>query len=531
MESYEASSVERPQRYSAVFQARRTKFNQLSHEETTSGIISKICMLFDSISRLFRLDTMLGAEHMSQGAMSGSPGVTASTYMVKCVKESKLPFVTCLKGPFEYIKNIKQKLYDPTYPSSMIARQVEGLTQQLEVGQTLILPSATEGHSMLLMIKREQDVGGKKKFTVVQHNTGDGLRYHYYKIDERLGRKYQTALEIRDVSEENLCGENSTFFSQYFKGGSVENFYENTLPLLKGKIAPPSEDPRLWSHGQIGGSCAVSCYISALRYLLTKEEFHQFREESRLNIVLRMVKEIKSGWQSKVRTAVVVEILKKLRQSYEKRKVEFPQELANIQQQLELRTKDSQVAEKVTTTVERLEPDLRVSQAPPAAHSPGAATQELTTILSDLQKERWNQESIEAACKRMVNFGLLSSEVEGFSVAVKKLSAFACARPLTREQMAIIVIITSYAWKVLSDSAGEKPLASAEETFDVLYDILSQYAVKDQSSVQTTTTEIGRWKWICDLFHKEEIGESHALNTPIEPLAFQRMRKKMNPPS
>jgi len=163
-------------------------------------------------------------------------------------------------------------------------------------------------------------------------------------VDGKL--KFQTALQILDVSAKTLCGDD--FLPALFAlrdVGEISTLYCRVLPMLDGTLAPPSDDPRLWSHGQMGESCYVSCCIALVRSLLDKEAYQQFRERARLSLLLDIWNATREYGQSNTMTKVVgLEIVRKLERSYRKRSLALPSELEDISRQLKARELPSDIA-------------------------------------------------------------------------------------------------------------------------------------------------------------------------------------------
>lgn len=150
--------------------------------------------------------------------------------------------------------------------------------------------------------------------------------------------RYQTALEITDIPEEKLCGASSHFFQDLFDLGNanvltrvrrflkisshadaeIKKLYEQILPQLCGILSPPSKDRRLWSVGQLGGSCTTSCGLSLIRSQLPTAQYRAFKDQIRLDILFKSIEDITRGGSSESRKSLTRELLLRLEQIIKK---------------------------------------------------------------------------------------------------------------------------------------------------------------------------------------------------------------------
>jgi hypothetical protein len=261
----------------------------------------------------------LSAEHMSQGLLSGNTPSSATAATIDLCKRVE-GFPSDITKALEYALSIQKKI--PFISLKLlisllsIAKHVCQDVQTLKPGQSIAIPSNVFQHSMIMMITCIREDGGEKKYRVVQFNTGYGSgQYHHRRINGQGKLQYQTGLVFDNVSEKSLCGDRSTFFRDLFSLsglGSVHTLYTKVLTLLDGTIAPPSSDERLWSHGQLGGSCTTSCCLALIRANTEKDQYKRLRAQGRTEFLLKAYRQIKGGWAPLHITRTALETLKKL---------------------------------------------------------------------------------------------------------------------------------------------------------------------------------------------------------------------------
>jgi hypothetical protein len=254
-------------------------------------------------------ETHVAAEHMAEGIYSCNNFARALGHSVKQLE--KMGLINQAKS-LQYATDVL--FMEEKKPIQEVSICVQKDVQKLSEGESLVIPVLLHPpHATLLEIRCTSALPGVgKKFSVTFHNSGDGLEYHHSRtIDGTI--KYQTGYEILNVSEESLCGEQSTFFQQLFTIDSSEKFYTKILPILDGYLSPPNiENRNLWSFGQIGASCTASCVISWLRSHLSPEESKAFKDEARMGLFLKIVREIQKGVASTEAVNIALEIAKKL---------------------------------------------------------------------------------------------------------------------------------------------------------------------------------------------------------------------------
>ncbi len=342
-----------------------SKFHAINQEQMETGPIGQIRrligLLFHSIFN-YRLawQTHIAAEHLSQGSLSGNFTSAALARTITLLKKMESP-------PQDVLKALTYAHESLKYHRS--AKTIKNDIRNLEVGHSLAICSNSQPHAMILFITCTGiDGNGKKKYRVVQHNQGQGIEnYHYQKTESHGGKKrYQTGLEIADVSEENLCSKEAPFISRllrckYF--GSTKKLYEEILPLLKGKILPPSKDDRLWGHGQLGGSCTALCLLSLIRSQLPKDAYKEFRDLARVEVLLKSYRQIKRGWgNNTTQKMIALEVIKNMKKSLKT----LPNELKLVKAHLKKIEKPSKRSRKIEVEgAAKIRPPLPEHAPPP----------------------------------------------------------------------------------------------------------------------------------------------------------------------
>jgi hypothetical protein len=174
--------------------------------------------------------------------------------------------------------------------------------KKLAVGQSIALPCTVAkiapniqrmemfgGHAMVAVIERTS-----KGFSVTIHNGGEGSGKHYHKENAR--GLVQTAYQIDEIGIPEVL----TFIDGIGKlhalrpKNTTDILYKELLPNLKGKPAPASNDPRVWSKGQTGNSCSGFSSRCMIKSVLSKQEFREFEA----HFLSLMVKELTQGIES-----------------------------------------------------------------------------------------------------------------------------------------------------------------------------------------------------------------------------------------
>lgn len=327
------------------------KFKELNIEKASGKIESTIRTVAAGMVNLrrfsgeFRWGTFLIAEHMGKGPLAGSYTSNCLRKAIESLNLINLPNFAQLKKSLEFALLVSESNWG-------WAEMLKASVAKLEVNESLAFSSESSDHGMLMMVTCTGiDQAGNKLYKVIQHNEGFGIeRFHYQKVDSNGRHLYQTALEIVDVSAKNITSSESTFFLKLItnsflllrplqmlgiKFGTVEAVYEEIIPLLKGRIAPPSDDPRLWSEGQLGGSCSASCIISFIRSQVSISDFEKFMNIARHETAFKSFREIKGGeGDTATQKVVTLEMIKDLEHRYKLAGKGLPKELQEMYRQL-----------------------------------------------------------------------------------------------------------------------------------------------------------------------------------------------------
>jgi hypothetical protein len=255
----------------------------------------------------------VSAEHLSQRAFSGNQHDVALRNTVKHLEKMGS---NKLRDSLRFALGIEELLLRGKKAEA--SEQLKASVQKLDdKNPSLFFATGSRGHATMMEIKftGKTDDRGQRLFSVIHYNTGSGIRYHHSRISEGKPQ-YQTSYEIQDVPEDRLCGQESKFFTEVFNAkeqkAGVEHLYKDILPLLGGHLAEPSQDRRLWSHGQLGGSCTASGIVALLRAHMEGEEARKFKDSIRCEMLLKMYEKVQIGKRSSRTITVILEITKKL---------------------------------------------------------------------------------------------------------------------------------------------------------------------------------------------------------------------------
>lgn len=276
--------------------------------------------------------SQLVAEHMSQGPLNGGYAVKSLTKIIYFL--GKITSTDAVKRVIQQLEyTIKIHLLRN---SPLQIPQIKRDLARLQLGESIVVPSEVKCHAMLTTITLTKIKDEEKLFTVVLYNEGEGLEYHYRKGSVEDGQlHYQVGLVITDVKGEKLVSEYSDFIEKTLYIGSIEKFYEKTLSELEGKIASPSKDSRLWSPGQLGGSCCSSCINAFIRASLPNESFAEYHLIAKTKYLLKLYHQIKKGCgNSSLRKLIALDIIKQLEKNKEHINSDFTQVLWNIKKEL-----------------------------------------------------------------------------------------------------------------------------------------------------------------------------------------------------
>lgn len=238
------------------------------------------------------------AEHLSKKeVMGGLPFITVPPVIKaldKMDSNNALAAKSALEGLLAYDAHFERFGFN-----HLLMRDIGDTIQKMKPGQIIAIPlgfmSITlEGHVIVGSIQCVEE----GKFILRIHNGGEGVeRHHYRRTEQESGRQlYQTTLEIGAVSHSKLldfiksAATNSTFYRKH----STEKMYSLIDPL-ETSILPPNEDARYWMREQSGNSCSGYSIKCFLKFMLSAEEFRQYRIHFLELAIAELGKGLKSG--------------------------------------------------------------------------------------------------------------------------------------------------------------------------------------------------------------------------------------------
>lgn len=465
------------------------KFKKLGSEIFSLGFVSKMKR---SISNFFQsaqtkeqnidklaIGIYLGAEHLSHYVGGALDTRRCYAYRHAC---------DLLASTTTAQHQLGKELHDAeTYLNGInngrthyTSRKIHEKVNKLKVGKSIVVPSYSSRHAMLLRITCTEDSNGKKKYKCVLYNEGRGIdSYHYSKIDEHGKQIYQTAFEINDVSEENLTFD---FFKQLcdcsITHGTTPDSVYNILKTLGGTIAPPSEDPRLWSSGQLSGSCSARCILSLIRSQSSPEEYEQFMQKAQYELVYKAVKQLRSGSGDLVTTRIVgIEALNQLESAHKSEQRELPEELKKIRESLSLRVTTTQEQEKVSENLmENMEDAFKnIEEWISTNVFNDRAMKHLTKAIEQLERlSNSNTLTIEESEKIIEFYKKVIKYFEGELIKYSELGGQEISREyrsvyskLTQEQTYIMTVFASIMKKTLSSAIWNDPHKSYNDQIKI----------------------------------------------------------------
>lgn len=428
---------------------------QSSLGQAVSSVTYKVKQFIGQVSQMhpflganLRWQTHMHAEHMSQGELSGNSTPYAMKKTIGVLESMENPPKELIDA-MKYGNKIASKLFfHPLYVASpaLLAGSIKKDLQNLQPGQSLVIPSCSSGHSMVMMITRQAN----GNFKVVHFNKGEGINnFHYYRIDANGKRQYQTSFEIEDVKPENLCDPGAQFIEALLTQSqkSTESIYKKCLPMLGGRIAEPSSDPRMWSHSQLGGSCTVACCLALVKSQMNPESYKEFRNTGREQMVFKSFASIQSGWgNNTINRIVTLEVVKKLEHSYDKQDKKLPEELKKIKDSLQEMQKGS------VTSV-----PLDANNRPLVGKN---LSENISEALAILKKGNFDAQSLNSSygfLQAMMNDRKIQSpeDLKSLFSISKSLIEYCKDRPLTKEQIVFMAAFASAISLAISLKQGD----------------------------------------------------------------------------
>ncbi len=260
-----------------------------------------------------RFHVYMGAEHMGRGQLSGNPISVAWEETIGLLKKLQDPSKKLLEA-FEAGRSIWNRI---TSGESLrvVASDIQKEFQQLEPGRSIAIPLKFCEHATAMMITcTGLDANGKKLFRIDHHNTGLGSEKHPQLKTAEGVELVQTEVSWLDLPEELLCSDESVF-SQFLlvsivntRGDMGRKNLELLYKLLDRIKRRADPDPKMWSIGQIGGSCSASCLKSLILSQLKPEEFSEFEKIAKTQLFYKALKIIKRGGGDATTRKIALEV-------------------------------------------------------------------------------------------------------------------------------------------------------------------------------------------------------------------------------
>ena len=217
-----------------------------------------------------------------------------------------------------YAQKIEKSLFFLKNKKKLIRKLKEDF-RSLEINKSLAIPISASQHAMILLITCiGKNENGKKIYQATHYNTGLGIKNHHYSQYNDQQLIFQTGLEITAITEEKLCGKNSSFFNDLFQlhnsssEKNITTLYQKILPQI-GEIMDASQEKKLWGRPQVGGSCTVRSLLSLIKSQLSKKEYLAVKEIILVENITKIYSKIKHGWgNSPLKKRVVLEGIKRL---------------------------------------------------------------------------------------------------------------------------------------------------------------------------------------------------------------------------
>ncbi len=460
----------RPQIIPPLFPKRvENEFARLNAAKSPAGLATTALSLIGKtqfqLRHRFHWETHFSVEYLGKGVAAANLFQNSLQSTIDLLSDMPYPPMDLIHA-LDYARQIDKNAIPHLseffgWPPVDQAPRIQQDITALHVGQYLAVPCNFRSHSSLISIAcTDQNDTGEKKYRVTLHNTGEGFeQYHYSKTCSDGKIRFQTALEIDQISESDLC--TGPFLAEMLKlnrsssEGDIQKLYEQALPLLKGKILPPSQNPQLWSHGQLGGTCTTLCLLSFIRSQSSREWYKKFRDYGRAHVLLKGFRDIKKGvGKYNIQAMICLEMITDLQRSFVKRGSQLPPPLLETRRQL------ADFAQRKTAVATKKPVETDTIATP-------TITESIRGCITHLQSERWDAlpdmlETMAAHVSRNKPHGRpavqTEEDVSAFHKCIQELQAFWQDRILPAEHMYTIAAIAASCLKSgidLSDKETE----------------------------------------------------------------------------
>lgn len=382
-------------------------------------------------------------EHMSEGKLSSGQTLRAIPKIIKLLtKITPTDKVTKVINQLKYAFNIEKKINNSC---KNLFKEIKDDIDGLSLGESVVLPSKSKRHSMMMSITCTSIEEKEKKFSVIQYNEGDGIRYHYSKGYPSL---FQVALEITDICSDKIIGEKSSFIKDVLSKINIEKYYESVIPGLRGLVAPPSEDSRVWSFGQLGGSCSSACINAFIRVQLPTVSFSEYQTVAKTKYLLKLYRQIKKGCgNSSIKNLIALDIVKQLEEEDSTLNQDKKQFWSNIKKELQVKNTTSL---KYNQSIEAPDKTRKFKL--------GEVNYNLEIAFNILNSLKFSEQSIKEASPFLegsFNFlkilNITKNEFSEFiKIAIKIISY--CKKPLNFEQIYFTTVLCCIINNVIYDS-------------------------------------------------------------------------------
>jgi hypothetical protein len=161
---------------------------------------------------------------------------------------------------------LKPLLADYIVLSSMsfaqYGKEIVDRLRMLKVGESLLVPTGSEGHATCLMVTKT----GDETFRLTQYNTGQGVMNWHYCFENSV--RFQTYDEIDAIPAASVLNEDMWSTLALNRTGSIDGTYQIIHKVLGkgGILLPPSANSEDYEAKQTTGTCAMQCLMALARH-------------------------------------------------------------------------------------------------------------------------------------------------------------------------------------------------------------------------------------------------------------------------
>lgn len=183
-------------------------------------------------------------------------------------------------------------------------------------------------HAVIFYIVKQPD----GNFTLKLFDSGYGLFFHHYQL--HLQKKYYCSyIEVKDIEANRLARLYQRVKLMESSGGlGLKTLHQQLLRWTRGVLVPPpprEEDPRNYTKGQKGPSCAASVFLVFFKHMMPADQYRQFNADLRLNLLIKTFRMIRWGANKEIYRLVCLEMIQKL-----KKPGAVPQEITGCEEEI-----------------------------------------------------------------------------------------------------------------------------------------------------------------------------------------------------